>query len=608
MSDNWLHLLRDVVDRVFELARTDAALAQRLSVLASRVSTPNHREHEFSTTGIAPQRTTGYSGCGVPGMSNPSLGTLDYEIATWDDISPRSDEPSSADITVISPVADQTEQPRFAPVTEPLASAFTAELQVDEAAGVREVAPPDPDELSTRDSAAVEPDRIAPVRVGQSTAELAGKLTFARQVTGVPLPRAMKAPRGFSDETTALEAVIARSQLKAEALRWILETTSRPVAIWVGVDQRLAQIAEYEASARKWPNCRMWMLGSGFAEKRSPRSLEFAAEWLEVMAEVASAVVSMLSSNPPKARLKKVIDLLAEAQAGVRVAVKELMADDDFDQVATFRWLRDYTQLVRFKIDRFMSRDHAPPVSGARSCLLRLDAIVAGDEATSPRLKQQKKLLGKLAYERDHLLQQPEIAAELWAQTLLPTLVQLLELGVPPSDLRLREILWGIEDTLPEELSVPKVARKVFEEIHKHAERVDRMLLEAEAEEKAEVSAEVQRCRDLLEGKRVVMIGGDVREPARGKIEAALGLKAFDWVETNEKHQSVSDFETHIARPDVAVVLLGIRWSRHAYGGVKSLCAKHATPMVWVPGGYNVNQLAHQIVVQSSDRLRQARA
>jgi hypothetical protein len=74
------------------------------------------------------------------------------------------------------------------------------------------------------------------------------------------------------------------------------------------------------------------------------------------------------------------------------------------------------------------------------------------------------------------------------------------------------------------------------------------------------------------------------------------------WAETKE-HQSVSTFEPLVARRDVAVVLLAIRWSSHAFGDVKLLCDLYGKPLVRLPGGYSPNQVAAQIKAQSSDQL-----
>ncbi|WP_154673818.1 hypothetical protein [Singulisphaera acidiphila] len=81
-----------------------------------------------------------------------------------------------------------------------------------------------------------------------------------------------------------------------------------------------------------------------------------------------------------------------------------------------------------------------------------------------------------------------------------------------------------------------------------------------------------------------------------------MGLKELFWIETKE-HQSIAAFEPAIARPDVALVLLAIRWSSHAFGDVKPYCERQGKLLVRLPGGYSPNQVAAQILAQCSEHL-----
>ena len=120
--------------------------------------------------------------------------------------------------------------------------------------------------------------------------------------------------------------------------------------------------------------------------------------------------------------------------------------------------------------------------------------------------------------------------------------------------------------------------------------------------QRSEPNAEVLEARRLLAGRSVVLIGGGCRPEARESLIADLGLSDLVWIETRE-HQSIAGFEPAIARDDVAVVLLAIRWSSHAFGDVKTFCNRHGKPLVRLPGGYNPNQVAAHILAQSSGKL-----
>jgi hypothetical protein len=60
-----------------------------------------------------------------------------------------------------------------------------------------------------------------------------------------------------------------------------------------------------------------------------------------------------------------------------------------------------------------------------------------------------------------------------------------------------------------------------------------------------------------------------------------------------------------VARPETALVIVAIRWSSHSFENVDELCRKYGKLYVRLPGGYNPNQVAKQILDQVGDQLRQ---
>lgn len=171
--------------------------------------------------------------------------------------------------------------------------------------------------------------------------------------------------------------------------------------------------------------------------------------------------------------------------------------------------------------------------------------------------------------------------------------------GVPPSNREIRDLLLPVVDDLPDRDDLPPGFRLVLREI-------DRFLATRMFASKAAPSyvppPEVKEAARLLEGRSVVLIGGARRRESQATLRKALGLKDLIWIETKE-HQSIESFEPVIARPDVALVLLAIRWSSHAFGEVRQFCIRHERPLVRLPGGYGVHQVAAQILSQCSDLL-----
>jgi len=171
--------------------------------------------------------------------------------------------------------------------------------------------------------------------------------------------------------------------------------------------------------------------------------------------------------------------------------------------------------------------------------------------------------------------------------------------GVPPSNREIRELLLPVIDDLPARDEIPNGFRLVLREI-------DRFLAARSAPVRSpaahETSAEVKQAARLLSGNSIVLIGGNRRREAQESLKRALGLKDVVWIETKE-HQAVDGFTPLIARADVALVLLAIRWSSHAFGDVKQICDRHGKLLVRLPGGYNPNQVAAQILAQTSAQL-----
>ncbi len=121
----------------------------------------------------------------------------------------------------------------------------------------------------------------------------------------------------------------------------------------------------------------------------------------------------------------------------------------------------------------------------------------------------------------------------------------------------------------------------MFRELDRYLATVDKQA--ADGARESAPSEEVAHVRELLEGRTVMLIGGDRREGSEKALCAAFGLGELNWVVTSEQHQSVADFETHVVAAGNSAGVVAIRWSRHAYGEVRHLCEKHGKPLVWLP-------------------------
>lgn len=115
-------------------------------------------------------------------------------------------------------------------------------------------------------------------------------------------------------------------------------------------------------------------------------------------------------------------------------------------------------------------------------------------------------------------------------------------------------------------------------------------------------SSDITQTAALLRGRQMVLIGGDERPQITAALTEALALERLVWL-PSRAHQSYTAFTPAIARQEVALVLLAIRWASHGFGAAKAVCDRYHKPLVRLPGGYNAAQVARQILTQAGQRL-----
>ena len=312
----------------------------------------------------------------------------------------------------------------------------------------------------------------------------------------------------------------------------------------------------------------------------------------EALAVAFDLVNEVSEAGARKARLDPTLHLAAEAQSSVRAASQGLGLGDEPEQIQAFEWLKATASRQRVFIPRYMRADDPADPSRWPDLLARIAAASSRERPNpaDPRIDPLRSLIARLR------LSPPR--TEDWRE-LAEAIDRAVAQGLPPSDREVRDLLLGVIDDLPLIDDLPNGFRLVLREIDRYLATRTAAPASGTA---AEPSAEVKAARRLLEGRSVVLIGGARRRDAERLLAAAFGLKELVWVETRE-HQSIAAFEPAVARSDVALVLLAIRWSSHSFGDVKQFCDRHGKPLVRLPGGYNPNQVAAQVLAQSSAQL-----
>lgn len=398
---------------------------------------------------------------------------------------------------------------------------------------------------------------------------------------------------------TALTA--ARCRLKFEGCRWAFERQRLKAN---GADHT-TEIAPGDRSileaAKGLPDCHLWM-NSPSAPVTDDGSLYLTvAGCFEALAAVLTIVATSHEIITADRHLfADVLKLVAEAQSAVREAVRRVGGPNDSDQVEAFWWVRNSAAKAGIFIERYMRDEDAADPNDWNERLERINEMAGRVKQRGTEIRRRRRLFEKLRYQLEQVVSGDDDG--LW-ETVARTLDELIVDGVPPSNLRLRELLLPHLDVIPQIANPPRG----FELVLRETRRFQESLVEDPPEEDAtEFIPIIEAAAEMLQGQAVLLIGGETRPDVKAAIEQKLRLTELLWMPI--KHgQHVSIFEQYVARPDVIVVLLAIRWSSHSCTDVRHICRKYNKPLVRLPGGYSPNQVATQIINQCSWRLKQCR-
>jgi hypothetical protein len=418
-----------------------------------------------------------------------------------------------------------------------------------------------------------------------------GRPATARGAPGVAPTSASPRKRRY-DELAELEA---RCRWKGEAARWAIERLlrGREGSGHCEPDEPIpSHIAEW---ADKFRDCYYWATASKSSQQGDFSLLEDAAGCFESLAEGLASVRTAFERNQGVKVFERMLPLVAEAQSALRIALKRLSAPDAPEQLEVFEWVKATAARHRVYLKRFMRADDAADPSNWSNLLARVEAA-----ATSGQLTRQQTSELERIKEHAKRIEAGEGSEQEW-QAIIGIVEQLVADGIPPSNPEIRNVLLSVIDDLPERQDLPDAFGRVLREIDRYLARRPSPTKEAVTHA---MTPEAVEARRLLHGRSVMLIGGVRRRETQESLRRALGLSELIWIETKE-HQSIDSFEPLIARADVAVVLLAIRWSSHAFGDVRHFCDRHGKPLVRLPGGYSPNQVAAQLVAQCSEKLQE---
>jgi hypothetical protein len=387
-----------------------------------------------------------------------------------------------------------------------------------------------------------------------------------------------------------LELIETRCKLKADGARW---AAARERSLRDGADfytEIEPKDRELIAAAKNLEDCFLWMNHSSAPIPDDLQLWEDVAGCFEASA-MSVALLRQVIENGESYRgfLEKAMDLTAEAQSALRMSVARVDGKPDSDQHRIFQWIRQTVTEEHIFVARYMRLDDPADPTGWNDLQERIGRLEAEIDEIRQKDKNRVKLLKKAQYHA-RLLAAGKGAEADWKK-VIDAVDALVADGMPPSNTDVRDLLAPIIEELPEFEDVPQGFQRVLAE-------VDRFLATHSPAAKPvarEISPEVRKVADLYQGKTMAIIGGDRRPHAYDALKSSFCLKELIWIETRD-HESTDIFVPYIARADIDVVLLAIRWSSHSYGDVKALCDRFGKEFYRLPAGYNPNRVAHQIL------------
>ncbi len=445
--------------------------------------------------------------------------------------------------------------------------------------------------------------KAEPVRPGPSGPSVPlGELTLGQGRSHEPDPRFEAMVAAAGDDSALLE-IVTRCRMKAEGARW---AATRQIRIFEGADFR-AEVAprdrEVIEKAGGIPGCFLWTNTANFRPPEDLNLMDELADCFEVMAEAVTLVLALLDApRARRAHLAQGLDLLAETQSALRVAILRVGGTNDSDQFKVYQWIRQVANAEGHFIHRYMKLEDPAEPTRAPWARSQIAALMSGFEQEGQRGRQREARIKTLRFHASRLGKTDGDRYH-W-QKIVQTVHEMVILeNVPPSSVEIRDTLIPVWESMPEIDDPPSGFSLVLREI-------DRYLADQESSATANGSrpaprdsAETRAVADLLRGRAVLMIGGQRQRHAQAALASAFDLSELIWFDAKE-HGSNEFFRPSIARNDVALVLLAIRWSSHSFGDVKVDCDRAGKPLVRLPAGYNPQQVAVQILTQCSDQLR----
>ena len=286
------------------------------------------------------------------------------------------------------------------------------------------------------------------------------------------LDRAGRAEPAADAPDAPLPGIVTRARLRAAVARDVAEHVRTGRALDIDHVHR----ARSEGAA-------VWMTD---LLQPDPDAVTVFAECLDALADCADMVVLLGRYEPEDwHRRSQAVKDLAAVQSALRIATLALRQTPDDEQVAAFAWANLVTKSERIFVERHMRLDDPLDPGHLADVMEPVHQGLAALRERADRDAAVRKRYQQLTYLARRLREGKASGADL--DKLVEAVVALVDVGLPPSSIRLRDVLEPVAARLPDPEGRPAAYGRTIAELHRHLERVGRAQAEAElAEEEAE--------------------------------------------------------------------------------------------------------------------------
>jgi len=393
-----------------------------------------------------------------------------------------------------------------------------------------------------------------------------------------------------------LDLVSRRARWKARASRFAAERASEATPGPEREQEFISRERELRLERDSIDDCFGWMLDPYRRLPDGERMEQIACCYdnVALAAEVTLRLdgEGVLEPGPPS----ELLYLLAESQSALLAGLGAVDLRGDSDQRDLFLWLKHQTTRHRIYVDRHMRLDDPADFRAHTDLASRLRKTSEGLFRRREAKRQRGQLLNKVRYHMRRVAE-GESFAEPDHDSIRQTVASWHELGLPPGDRALRELLEPLAKLLPEGTELGPEIKRVIES--------QPTTFGADAQDSAPRPDLVERASALLEGRSVLLFSPEEDSGTGDELIRTLELAGLKWVVLPQEDTDLGGrLEAEIRDTSISLVLIAVRLGADEYSLFKNLCIELDKPFVRLPSGTGPPQVAHQVLRQVGRRLR----